>query len=133
LLPLRAVVSRLVRVAEQEEALPGAENAVVPEDKLRAYLLNPDHSTGTHKCRVFMSALEVGPSDWEYMRDQLQTAVRAAKVTNTRPSHGCTLYEVPVQIQGRNGEEKRVLSVWKIPDGGGETTLVTAYLAENAK
>jgi hypothetical protein len=35
------------------KAIPGAQQAVIPEEKLAGYALNPCHETGNHKARVF--------------------------------------------------------------------------------
>ena len=100
----------------------------MPEDKLRLYLMSPDHSTGTNKFRVFQSALGVGTEDWEYVRDQFLAGVRNATPTDSRRSVGCTVYSVPMMVRGLNGAEKRVMTAWKVPDSGGPPTLVTAYV-----
>ena len=115
------------------EPLPGAERAVVPEEKLRGYLLNPEHADGTHKLRVFQSALGIGPDDWEFMRHQLQSGVTNATVESSRPSVDCTVYMVPMDVEGLNGAKKRVSTVWKVDDGGDSPSFVTAYLDKRAK
>ena len=61
--------------------LPRAEEAEVPEAKLRGYALNAEHSTGCHKARVFLSALAIGQADWTYLRDQILARVAASPVT----------------------------------------------------
>ncbi len=101
---------------------------MVPEEKLRGYLLNPDHSDGSHKLKVFQSAFDVGPDDWEYVREQFLTGVQTAQATSTRASIGCTLYTVPMPVTGLNVATKRVITSWKVPDGGGAPSFVTAYL-----
>ena len=39
--------------------LSNGDNAVIPMDKLTEYCLNPNHSSGKHKARVFASALGI--------------------------------------------------------------------------
>ena len=43
-----------------ELSLPQAPEAQISAEKLRDYALNPDHSTGAHKARVFALALGIG-------------------------------------------------------------------------
>ena len=61
--------SSLVRLSSlMAETLPDAENAVVPHDKIRGYILNPDHADGANKLRVFQAALDIGPgTESEYL------------------------------------------------------------------
>jgi hypothetical protein len=40
--------------------LPNSDKAIVPIEKLRDYSLNPSHSVGKHKARVFESVLGRG-------------------------------------------------------------------------
>jgi hypothetical protein len=40
--------------------LPNPEQAIIDEEKLSGYCLNPRHSDGQHKARVFQSALGIG-------------------------------------------------------------------------
>jgi hypothetical protein len=44
--------------------LPGAEQAIVPKDKLYDYALCAEHPEGAHKARVFSSALGIDREDW---------------------------------------------------------------------
>ena len=43
--------------------LPNAEDAVVDIVKIQDYCLNPDHSKGKHKARVFLKALGIDKND----------------------------------------------------------------------
>ena len=51
--------------------LPNAENAVVSMDKIEAYCLNPDHTRGKHKARVFHRALGVGVGQASLLKEAL--------------------------------------------------------------
>jgi len=52
-----------------EVFLPGAEAAQIPDEKLRDYVLDPEHFLGRHKARVFASVLGIRRDDWRYLRD----------------------------------------------------------------
>lgn len=54
--------------------LPKGERAVVSIEKLRNYSLNPLHSRGRHKARVFASALGIFQSDAKWLQAQLLEA-----------------------------------------------------------
>ena len=101
----------------------------MPREKLERYLLNPEHEVGRHKARVFASALGIRQRDWEYLRDQLQTAVVDAAVGSVRETPWGRLYEVVVAVSGLNGERHRVMTVWLVA-GEEPPRLVTAYVAD---
>jgi hypothetical protein len=54
--------------------LPNAEIAVVEMRKLRDYCLSSDHPRGSHKARVFASALYLTAEDSEELRQALLSA-----------------------------------------------------------
>lgn len=43
--------------------LPHADSAIVPIEKLRDYVLDPEHPVGKHKARVFAAALGIRRND----------------------------------------------------------------------
>lgn len=47
--------------------LPKLDRAVVDEDKLSDYVLNPDHPEGRHKARVFQAALGIRARDAQWL------------------------------------------------------------------
>ena len=111
------------------DRLPRADRAVVAREKLEGYLLNPQHEVGRHKARVFASALGIQQRDWQYLRDQLQTAVVDAPVGGVRETSRGSLHEVVVAVDGLNGQTRRVMTVWLVA-GDEPPRLVTAYVAE---
>ena len=56
--------------------IPNAERAIVDIRKLRDYCLNPQHSTGKHKARLFTSLLGMTSNDAEGLRSALLEAVK---------------------------------------------------------
>ena len=111
------------------EVLPGADRAVVPREKLDAYLLNPEHPIGRHKARVFASALGLRRSDWPYLRNRLETGILQAPVTSVRETPWGRLYEAVVPVEGLNGETRSVLTVWLVAPRGAPR-FVTAYVVD---
>ncbi len=108
--------------------LPGAERAVVPEAKLREYVLNPDHPDGKHKAQNFMQVLDIGREHWEYLADQLIQGIQAAPVEQVRVNPDASLqYHILSPVVGLNGSKATVLSAWVVrPEEPPQ--LVTAYL-----
>lgn len=108
--------------------LPLAENAEIPEDKLREYALDPDHPRGRHKARVFLSMLGIDRADWTYLRDQILERLTESPVTAVRPKAPYGLeYEVRLMIEGLNGETHPVITGWLVAEGRAPR-LLTAYV-----
>lgn len=111
------------------DRLPRADRAVVAREKLEGYLLNRQHEVGRHKARVFASALGIEQRDWQYLRDQLLTAVVDVPASGVRQTAWGSLYEVVVAVDGLNGETRQVVTVWLVA-GDAPPRLVTAYFAD---
>ena len=79
--------------------LPNAGHAVVDIRKLRDYCLNPWHEDGKHKARVFASALGLGETDAEWLRDQLLGAVRTQPATLVAETRFGSLYVVESLVE----------------------------------
>jgi len=56
--------------------LCNSENAVIDNRKLAGYCLNPNHSDGKHKARVFKSVLNLNLDNIELLRYALLEAVK---------------------------------------------------------
>lgn len=111
-----------------ELSLPNVERAAIPERKLRAYSLDPEHKTGRHKARVFESALGIGQDDWEYLRDEILKKLPSARVSVVRENPYGFVYEVPMLIEGLNGATKEVITAWFVSTEGAGPRLASAYV-----
>ncbi|MEO0835419.1 MAG: DUF6883 domain-containing protein [Cyanobacteria bacterium J06642_3] len=56
--------------------IPNAQNAVVDIRKLRDYCLNPEHSTGKHKARLFLAKLRMTADNASELRKILLSIVK---------------------------------------------------------
>jgi hypothetical protein len=114
--------------SSESASLPNAESAYVPEEKLRGYILNPDHADGTHKCRVFRSVFGIGPDDWELLQRILVEGIQGQPIKDVRHRHDCSVYGVQITLGDLNGHDREIHTSWKVPRGGGAPVFVTAYL-----
>lgn len=96
--------------------VPRADEAVVPEDKLARYALDPKHPRGRHKARVFSAALGIERADWRYLRDQLIDSVAEAPVLGTRVTPFGVLYETLALVDGLNGTTAPVAAIWIVEE-----------------
>lgn len=55
--------------------LPHAESGIVDISKLRDYCLDPQHSRGKHKARVFRSAIGVTQDDAGELKEKIESRI----------------------------------------------------------
>src|SRR5262249_19024348 len=118
--------------------LPNYQKAVIEQDKLERYCLNPEHtsktygSSGKDKARVFKAALGFDQSNWQLLRDG---------ILNELPYHEAKLgaedefgqrYEVKLPITGVNGNTTTVLVAWIVRPETDYPFLVSTYVSKGA-
>lgn len=108
--------------------LPNAHRAVIEPEKLRDYVLSPEHKYGKHKARVFLSALGIDRGSWEYLRDQITSRVEEAEVSEVRAGKYGVRYSVPMLIEGLNGRTHEVTTGWIVEEEGASPRLTSAYV-----
>jgi hypothetical protein len=109
--------------------LPNADLAIVPDEKVRDYLLSPDHRIGRSKARFF-SALGFTPEAWPRLRDALLAHAREGTATRGEATVFGQKYTVRGIVEGPSGRAAAVVSAWIVPRGEAAPRLVTAYPAE---
>ena len=109
--------------------LPGHERAIIPSEKLR-YCLDPAHPTGSHKARVFSSALGLEPSDATVLERMLRDGI-ASHEGHLRFTliDGSERWVVEWTVLGRLGPI-RLLSAWNVFGPVEAPRLVTSYLKQ---
>ena len=98
--------------------LPEAHRAIVDPEKLRDYVLSPEHAHGRHKARVFQSALGIDRDNWVYLREQILAGVVEAEVSEVRSGRYGLRYSVPILIEGLNGQTHEVITGWIVEEEG---------------
>lgn len=107
--------------------LPSAERAVVDIAKLRDYCLNPLHSEGKHKARVFAATLRIGAADAAWLRALLLEAARNEECRRgSRTEYGDRF--IVDFLASRPGRVARLRSVWIFRTGEDFPRLVTCYV-----
>jgi hypothetical protein len=126
--PPHVMSSVVAIIGSRMATLPDAHRAIIDAEKLRDYVLSPDHDLGKHKARVFMSALGIGRDSWAYLREQIATRVLVAEVSEVRTGRHGVRYSVPMLIEGLNGQTHEVTTGWIIDQEGAPPRLTTAYV-----
>lgn len=108
--------------------LPNVERATISEEKLRDYALSPNHPVGQHKARVFQSALGIGEEDWEFLREEILARISSAEVSSIRSDLFGFLYEVPIVMEGLNGQTHEVITAWFVAEESDPPRLASTYV-----
>ena len=107
--------------------LPGHEQAVIDPAKLIDYCLNPNHSKGKHKARVFRSALGLTPLNWTVLRDAIIAAIATQDAVETEEDALGRRYRVDFTIAPSAGSAS-VRSCWIIRRGEDFPRLPNSYV-----
>ena len=116
-----------------DQPLVNADRAVIEEEKLVDYALNPDHVLGRHKARVFARALGFDGSNWRLLRSAILSELPQSPATRSSETPFGTKYEVRVTVTGPRGRTADVVTIWQYDKQGDGTQseaprLVTLYL-----
>ena len=107
--------------------LPNAGRAVVDIAKLRDYSLNPSHSEGKHKARVFTALLGFTAADAERLREIILDAVLTHDAAQGMSDEHGARYRVDFEAQGLN-RMVTIRTAWHIDAGEAVPRLVSCYV-----
>ena len=107
------------------KALPNYQNAVIPRSKIEDYALNPAHTDGQHKARLFRSILGFERRDWKLLSDAILDRLPFHEAIFNREDGWGKYYLVSLPIEGPNGNTALVTTVWIIRLGTDHPSFVT--------
>jgi uncharacterized protein DUF6883 len=107
--------------------LPNGANAVIDEEKLMNYLLDPLHRYGRHHAELFRRLVGIDRDSWALLDAALRKAAMHGDATAGKPSEFGTKYEIRFSMTGPTGNHT-ILSVWMIRSGESIPRLITAYV-----
>ncbi len=107
--------------------LPNAESAVVDLEKLRGYVLDPQHPRGRHKARVFAAALGITTDDAEGLRDDILAAALNHDATTTAHNGYGQRYVLDFPVE-RRPKRAVVRTTWIVLDNEGFPRLTSCYV-----
>jgi hypothetical protein len=106
-------------------ALPGYEKAVIPRSKLEDYALNPAHTDGRHKARLFKSILGFEKADWQKLEKIILDELPYHEAVFSMEDRWGKFYSVSLPIVGLNGNTAIVQTIWIIGKGKDYPSFVT--------
>jgi hypothetical protein len=107
--------------------LPNGEKAFIDIQKLAGYSLDPNHTEGKHKARVFQSALQLGLDDVEELQAALLNAVQTQDATPTNRNPYGRKYVIDF-VMNRSGKQATIRSAWIVRDTEDFPRLITCYI-----
>jgi len=106
--------------------VPNAQEAIVSQEKIVRYLLNPLHPDGAGKAWFFLR-LGFRVEQWEVLADALRELVVRAEITSRLDSKHGAKYIVDGLIDTPSERTATVRTVWIIDADEQAPRLVTAY------
>jgi len=115
------------------KALPNYEKALIPPSKLQDYALNPAHTAGQHKARLFRSILGFERKDWEDLSKAILAELPFYEAILNRQDEWGQYYLVSLVIEGPNGNRARVMTVWILRPNTDYPSFVTSRDIEEVR
>jgi hypothetical protein len=107
--------------------LPNAQFAIVPEQKLTHYLLNPAHPAGGSKARFFLR-FGFTATESRQLAEALLRHARENNVTDMEQTSRGSRYVVDGQLAAPDGSRLNIRTAWYIDlRGDGRPRFVTAH------
>ncbi len=107
--------------------LPNCEKAIVDDDKLLAYCLDPEHKVGKHKARVFQSALHINIDNFYILKEAiLMAALTENAVLTNKIAYG-ELYNMDFNLSYLD-HTATVRTAWIIKNEEDFPRLTTCFI-----
>jgi hypothetical protein len=106
--------------------LPNGEQAEIAMEKLINYCLNPEHSSGKNKARVFKSRLGITQENAELLLSMIQLAAIEGEVVQQAQTEFGQQFKVDWTIPDREGMELR--TIWEITSTNSNPRLISAFI-----
>lgn len=105
--------------------LPNTDKAVVPETKIRDYLLSTTHPIGRFKSMVFHD-LGYSSDSWHTLHNDLKGFLHLDATLKEQTEYG-SKYEIRGSITGPTGKSATLVTAWIVRAGEDFPRFVTAY------
>lgn len=119
--------------------LPNVDRASLPMPKFESYALNPEHTSGRHKAKLFAERLGITKKDAAWLREYIRTAIKNLPAKRGKADIQGERFTVYIPITGPNGKKAVLETGWiyRRPPGSDtkKTTpsLSTVFIAKKVR
>ena len=106
--------------------IPNSDHAVIPVEKLRDYLLSPNHPIGRFKA-TFFAGLGYTADGWAILEADLRSQHLPLDAEESDRSAYGRKFVITGRLTGPAGTSANLISVWVIHNGEESPRFVTAY------
>ena len=106
--------------------MPNTDRAVIAQDKLCEYLLNPVHKRSGSKARLLIS-MGYSIDDWQRLQADIRVHHVSADIDCEADSDYGRRYEIVAALRGPSGGSVVFRSIWQIDFGTDYPRLITMY------
>jgi hypothetical protein len=106
--------------------LPHIKEAVIPQNKIENYLLNPEHPIGSGKAKFF-AHFGFRRENWQVLADALRKHAQENPVANSTSDVDGVVYVVEGPLEAPLGRRPRLRTVWLAETGGLAPRFISAY------
>jgi len=106
--------------------LPNHEKVIIPEIKIRGYILSTSHPYGRYKAEFFIS-FGFSATSWELMVSALRAHAARNEVIRVDENEFGNRYIIEGPLHSPDGRNPDVRVIWFIEKGEDRPRLVTVY------
>jgi hypothetical protein len=106
--------------------LPNGEQAEIAMEKLINYCLNPEHSSGKHKARVFKSRLGITQENAALLLSMIRLAAIEGKVVQQAQTDFGQQFKVDWTIPDQEGMQLR--TIWEVTSANANPRLISTFI-----
>ena len=106
--------------------LPNGEKAIISMDKIINYCLNPDHSRGKNKAKVFKSSLGITKENANVLFSLIQQAAIKGEIIQQSTTEFGEQYKVDWNIP--DNPQITLRTIWEIKSINSNPRLISAFI-----
>lgn len=109
--------------------IPNADKAIISPEKLRDYLLSPNHPLGRFKAAYF-NRLGYSADDWETLERDIRKQILSHNAVEIEGFPYGKKFVITETLVTSSGKAVKITTVWVILKGEATPRFITAYPGE---
>jgi hypothetical protein len=107
--------------------LPNYQKAVIPDEKIFDYCLNPNHERGRHKAKVFKKVFGLTQQDGELLKSAILEQLGKFEIETMAENKFGRIFSIPMRIT-LFGVTDEIMTAWIIENGEDSPRLTSCYV-----